>query len=386
MPNPLRDRFWATAVNSQPVASFHQGLPGYEPTPLLSCPGLAAGAELGSLHVKDESGRLGTRSFKILGCSWAVAATLRRRAAEAGLPASGGLAELGAELARDGTYLLTASAGNHGLALARVAAWCRLPCRVLLPQATPPAMVELMAREADVQIVAGDYDGAVQAARLLADSDHRALLVSDTSWLGYETIPGLVIEGYATLFEEIAATGLEFDFVAVQMGVGALAAATVRHFRAAPRPVTILGVEPSVAACVTASAVRGELSQLRDLPGSVMTGLDCGTPSLVAWPYLANGIDAFADIADDEAVTATDLLADVGLPAGPSGSAGVAGLLSACRDRAARERLGLSAATRALAILTEAAVPQARGATGDALAGDGSTDSGSTRQARKGAG
>ena len=64
-----------------------------------------------------------------------------------------------------------------------------------------------------------------------------------------------------------------------------LGAAAVVHYRQPGRdPVTLVGVEPTDAACVTASAREGHLVTLAGEQRSLMAGLNCGPPSPVAWP------------------------------------------------------------------------------------------------------
>jgi len=46
----------------------------------------------------------------------------------------------------------------------------------------------------------GNYDDAVREAAEAADD--RTLVVSDTSWKGYEVIPSAVIDGYSTIFAD----------------------------------------------------------------------------------------------------------------------------------------------------------------------------------------
>ena len=58
-------------------ARTHAALPGYAPTELRSCPGLADWLGVRAVLVKDESERLGLPSFKILGASWAITSPLR---------------------------------------------------------------------------------------------------------------------------------------------------------------------------------------------------------------------------------------------------------------------------------------------------------------------
>ncbi|MBV9231910.1 MAG: hypothetical protein JOZ18_21550 [Chloroflexi bacterium] len=41
------------------------------------------------------------------------------------------------------------------------------------------------------------------------------------------------------------------------------------------------------------------IAKLPDPPQSIMAGLNCSTPSLVAWPFLSTGIDCFVAIEDE---------------------------------------------------------------------------------------
>src|SRR5580704_16857744 len=111
LPNPLLDRA-AVTPGRDSARSFHESLPGYAVTPLVSAPLLARRLGVAAVHVKDESQRLGLPSFKILGASWA---TFRALAARAGVRAeeAGGLDGL-RELTDSGVVLVTATDGNHG--------------------------------------------------------------------------------------------------------------------------------------------------------------------------------------------------------------------------------------------------------------------------------
>src|SRR5690606_21012897 len=116
---------------------------------------------------------------------------------------------------------------------------------------------------AEVIVVDGTYDDAIAASAALADDDH--LVVSDTSWDGYQDIPRAVVDGYSTLFfeidDELAAQALPApDVVALQAGVGAFAAAGLRHYRSGPAGPTTVVVEPDTANCLQVSAKAGELT------------------------------------------------------------------------------------------------------------------------------
>ena len=118
-----------------------------------------------------------------------------------------------------------------------------------------------------------------------------------------------------------------------------------------------MGVEPIHAACVLRSIEAGKIVAVPGPHDSIMAGLNCGTPSLIAWPIVSQGIDLFLAIADERAREAMRLLASVGLIAGETGAAGFGGLIELIKgDHAdARQRVGLGASTRVLVIATEGA-------------------------------
>lgn len=340
----------------------HRSLPGYTPTDLRSCPELARLLGVSEVLVKDESERLGLPSFKILGASWASLTEVQR----AWCPGSEEAVTLPSVLAGldrvDGRGLVAATDGNHGRGVARMAALLGLSATILVPAGTAPSRIDAIASEgADVQVIDGTYDDAIAVSAGLADDDH--LVISDTSWEGYQDAPRAVINGYSTMFYEIddAAATLHLPVptvVALQAGVGAFAAAALRHYRtgAAGQPKTVL-VEPSGANCLQTSARAGAPTLVPGPHTSSMAGLNCGLPSELAWPTVLAGTDTFVAIPDAYTERAMRALAEVGIVSGESGAAGLAGLLALAesRDAAHPEQIGLAPQSCVLVINTEGA-------------------------------
>lgn len=340
------------------VRRFHASMPGYAPTPLRAAPGCAHRLGVAEVLVKDESARLDLPSFKILGASWAVGRALARRLALDPPPSFEGL-QAGVEGLRPLT-LSAATDGNHGRAVARMAALFGLAARIYVPAGTTQARIDAIAGEgASVTVVDGSYDDAVR--RSAADAGDRCLVISDTSWPGYEDVPRWVIEGYATIFAEIEEQleGDRPDVVVVPIGVGALAAAVVAHFWGAPgdRPA-LVGVEPTSAACILESVRADGITTLGHPQDSMMAGLNCATPSLVAWPLVSRGLDVYLAAAEDRVPEAMRLLAADGIVAGETGAAALAGTLRLVADDAgadARAAAGLGPGARVLLLCTEGA-------------------------------
>ena len=333
---------------------FHMTMPGYAPTRLAAAPETAAALGLGALHVKLEVERFGLPSFKVLGASWA---TCRALSARAGLdePAAtfGRLRTLASGLGD--LTLVAATDGNHGRAVAHMARLLGLRARILVPDDMAVARVDAITGEgAQVEIVHGDYDRAVAASAALADEHH--LVISDTSWPGYREVPAWVADGYGTIFGELEHQLREpFDLVTVQIGVGALASATVR---ALARPGRfMLGVEPADADCALRAVRDGEHARAPGPHRSVMVGLNCGSVSQLALPDMRAGIDAFCAVGDDSVETAVRLLLGDGMRCGETGAAGVAGLVAlreAWGEESWSRATGGTVPPVALAICTEA--------------------------------
>src|SRR5829696_3795975 len=348
---------------------LHRRLPGYAVTPLHDAPMLAEANGVGQVWVKDESSRLGLPAFKMLGASWAVYRALAARLGRDPEPWVS-LDELRQTLAPLRPLTLAAATdGNHGRAVARIAALLDLDADVYVPKGTAAARIAAIEHEgARVTVVDGDYDAAVATAA--ATAGDRCLAIQDVGRPGYEQIPAWVVEGYATIFwevdDQLAARGEEApDVVVVPIGVGGLAAAAVRHWRrrGLRRPPRLLGVEPLAAACVLRSLRAGRVVTVPGPHDSIMAGLNCGTPSLVAWPFLLAGLDAVVAVADERARQAMRDLAAAGIVAGETGAASLAGLAEATGGRAAgrlRDALDLAADARVLLLCTEGATdPQA---------------------------
>jgi diaminopropionate ammonia-lyase len=343
---------------------FHRRLPGYKETPLIDAPALADALGVGKVLVKDESSRLGLPAFKVLGASWAVYRALEERLPEGTFGDWETVEELKVRLEPlRPLNLVAATDGNHGHALARVARLLGLGARIFVPEDMVVARREAIASEgAEVVVVRGTYDEAIE--RSAAEEGERGLLVSDMSWPGYERIPAWVIAGYSTMLWEIddelerrGEAGPEL--VVVQVGVGAFAAAVTRHFRGpqSSRHPKLLGVEPANADCLLRSVAEGRILSVPGPHDSIMAGLNCGRPSLVAWPIVSRGIDVLVAMDDEPVREAVRLMAASGIVSGETGAAGLGGLLGVLREESSGQRLGQQQeARRALSVTRESRV------------------------------
>ncbi|CAF1274894.1 unnamed protein product [Adineta steineri] len=336
---------------------FHQKLPFYTATPLKAAPITAARLGVRHVWVKDESNRLGLPAYKILGASWATYRELETRFGP--FQSWSNLDELKEQLKNIDVTLVSATDGNHGRAVARVAKWLGLKAHILVPDDMVHSRQQAIKEEgAQIEIVNGTYDDAVAKSATMAGEKY--VVISDTAWEGYERVPNWVVEGYGTIFREVdEQLKIQPDLVAVQMGVGSLASSVIRHYRSLNHTTHVLGVEPMHAACVLHSL---EADKLVEVPGphtSIMAGLNCGKTSPLAWPLLRYGLSASVAVNDSFAEEAMRLLAQDGIVSGESGAAGLAGLLALSTD-STRQALGINPNSSLLIISTEGATdPQA---------------------------
>lgn len=355
-------RRWQTVAPASALP-FHRTLAGYSATPLTELPALAAELGVGRVFLKDESNRLGLPAFKILGASWAVCRALCERH---GLDAANiTVPELRDHL-HSGTgagslpVLVTATDGNHGRAVSRMAALLGLSARIYVPNGLSAAAVDAIKGEgAEVIEVDAIYDEAVEAAAASTAVSGRDVLIQDTAWTGYTDIPRWIVDGYTTLFAEIddslAQSGhAGADLVTCPVGVGSLAHAMVDHYRIpGSNAPSLLSVEPETAACIARSLLAGKPVVVDTSFPTIMSGLNCGTPSELGWPSLLAGLDAAVSVSEDECRQAIRDLGGLGLDSGPCGAATLAGVRVALFDDDRRRQLGITTDSVVVLVSTE---------------------------------
>ena len=327
---------------------------GYHPTPLHRLRALASELAVRDIYYKDEGPRFGLGSFKALGGAYAVKRLLQNQGA-------------GTDDKHVPMTVTSATDGNHGRSVAWGAKRFGLPCQIFI-HAEVSAEREQAMRDlgATVSRVDGDYDAAVAACRRAA-AEYGWQIVSDTSWPGYTATPGDVMAGYGVMAAEINQDLTEApSHVFLQGGVGGLAAAVAAAMRQhwgveSPR---LIVVEPALAPCLIASARAGKATAVKIEAETLMAGLSCGEPSLLAWEILAEEAADFLTVPESLVGASVRLLArprggDPVIAAGESAIGGLAGFIAAARQPALRDRLGLDRDARILLIGSEGVTDRA---------------------------
>jgi diaminopropionate ammonia-lyase len=349
---------------------FHEGIPGFEMTPLKSLRKMAKFIGVKGIWVKDESCRLSLNSFKVLGGSYAIYRFIKKRL---GVEDELTYAEINSDETRAKTGVITfatATDGNHGRGVAWAASKLGHKSVIYVHKDTSQPRIEaIRSYGANVKVVDGTYDDAVRQINIDAKKNGWEI-ISDTSWDGYEEIPTWIMQGYTTIVaeaqEQFSAQGVLYpSHIFVQAGVGALAAAVIGHYHAIlgdKSPICIV-VEPDEAACLYESMKIGD-SKPHNYPGelcTIMAGLACGDPSPIAWDVLAESADMFISVPDYIAAEgmrmyAVPLKGDPFIVSGESGAVTLATLKYIALDpklKDLKEKLKLNEKSKILLINSE---------------------------------
>ncbi|MDQ7049715.1 MAG: diaminopropionate ammonia-lyase [Enterobacterales bacterium] len=294
--NSAISQLTAHAVERQ-VLKFHQSLPNYQVSPLVNLSHLANFLNVAQIRVKDESNRFGLKAFKGLGASYAMA-----RIIAAKLALSSDELSFKDLIKHQRSYqdlqFATTTDGNHGKAVAWAAELFGCQSHVFMPKGSSPHRVNAVKQFSDhVTVTDINYDDTVEWVKHIAQQNDWILL-QDTAWQGYQTIPDDIMRGYFSLISEIEDQDPEFwpSHVFLQAGVGSLAAAIAAYFVNSKRatPCFVL-VEPKNADCFYRSIQIND-TQPHRRHGSldtIMAGLACGMPSVSAWEIIRNVTPAF---------------------------------------------------------------------------------------------
>jgi threonine dehydratase len=167
------------------VSAFHRALPGYNTTALVKLRQVAKEVGIGAVYVKNESGRFGQPSFKILGVSWAAFRAIIQSLA---LPRNSDFNSVRRALSTASVTLVTATDGNHGRSVARIGSILGTKVHVFVPSIMDRSAVEVIGCEgATITEVDGPYNLALQTASEAAKRSVSNILVQ----LEEDLFPGL---------------------------------------------------------------------------------------------------------------------------------------------------------------------------------------------------
>ena len=269
-------------------------------TPLVASSWLSS-VSGGRVFLKVESINL-TNSFKIRG---ALNAALRT--SETGRPAP---------------TIVTASAGNHGRALALATEELGLECVVFTPANAPDAKKTAIRRHGAVlHSDCEDYDAAERLAREFAEREG-GLYISPYNHPD-------VIAGAGTIGLEILEAMPELDVVVIPLGGGGLASGMGLAIKAAAPAVVIVGVEVEASSPFTRSLEAGRITGISPGP-SLADGLVGNLePGSMTFSLVKEVVDRVVTVSEDDLTRAMKgLAAEERLIVEGAGAAAAASILA----------------------------------------------------------
>jgi len=276
-------------------------------TPLVRSDWLSEAAE-GDVYLKLESLQA-TNSFKARGALNAVLSLVEK--ASPGNPPP---------------QIVTASAGNHGRAIAWACEIAGLRPIVFTPRQAPDAKLSAIRRHgADLRAVAADYEEAERTAKQFARE-------TGGHFISAYSHPDL-LAGIGTIALEILEELPDAQRALVPVGGGGLVAGLAMTFVEAGTGVEVVGVEVEASHPFTASLAAGRIVEVQVAP-TLADGLAGNMdPDNIAFPIVQRLVDRVVLIGEAELAAAMrGLLQHEHLVAEGAGAAAVAALLAGRGD------------------------------------------------------
>ncbi|HET8674892.1 MAG TPA: pyridoxal-phosphate dependent enzyme [Blastocatellia bacterium] len=219
--------------------------------------------------------------------------------------------------------IITASSGNYGQAMAYA---CRLlgkSCTVVMPATSAQVKIDAV-RQYGGTVDLIDVSIISRAARVdeLARAHPEAYVAS-----AYDD--PLVIEGNASLGEELAMLYRHFDFIVAPVGGGGLTSGIVKGARRAGRSVEVIGAEPLVANDAARSLRAGHIVANEAEPQTIADGARTLSVGHHNWAVIKDGLSRIVEVPEENIKEGVRLLFSLAnLKAEPTGALAIGALLT----------------------------------------------------------
>jgi threonine dehydratase len=216
--------------------------------------------------------------------------------------------------------VITASAGNHGLAVATAARLFGRPAVVCVPQNANPQKIGLI-EQAGAQVVmhGEDYQEAFERCLQIGQAERLTLVHA------YDD--PAVIAGQGTIGLELCRSGIDFDTVVMGIGGGGLIAGIGAAIKALRPEAKVIGVEPEGAPAMYRSLQAGRLVELERVQ-TMADGLAARRVGEYTLAYAQRFVDRVELVSEEDLWAAMRfLLREERQVVEPAGAAGTAWLL-----------------------------------------------------------
>jgi threonine dehydratase len=228
--------------------------------------------------------------------------------------------------------LVTASGGNHGLAIARTAHVAGVRAKIFLPSnVAPDKVAKLKGWNASVEIVGSVWDEANEAALSFAAG-------SGATYIHPFGDP-VVVAGQGTLGLEILDDMPDVDTILVAIGGGGLIAGLATAVKARRPQAKVIGIEPVGSPTLRACLDAQRLVTLDNVSTRVPT-MACRRTDEAIFQTVSRHVDDIVLVTDDEMQDAARWLwFEFGIAADLSGAASIAALRTGRVPRSAGDHV-----------------------------------------------
>jgi threonine dehydratase len=217
--------------------------------------------------------------------------------------------------------IVTASGGNHGLAVARAARLAGVPATIFAPKTVSAEKVEKIRRwGAETRIVGALWDEANREAIAFAELTGRVYF--------HPFADSAVMAGQGTMGLEILEQLPDVETILVAIGGGGLIAGLATAVKAKRPGARIIGIEPVGSPTLQISLAAGRVVSLPQVTTRVAT-MACGRTDEANFEIIRRTVDDIVLITDEDMLDAARWLwFEFGIAADLSGAAAVAALRS----------------------------------------------------------
>lgn len=202
----------------------------------------------------------------------------------------------------DERTILTVSAGNHGLGLAKAAASFGRSCVVIVPRSAPKTKIDaIRAYGADLRVEGSNYDEAEELTLRLAGDIKKYAFVSPYN-------DKFVVLGQGTIGFELLEQLPQMGAVVIPIGGGGLAAGIAAVVKEMRPGIRTIGVQAEVSAAIYHSLRAGKMVKVpdvRSIADGIAGNIDLDT---ITFPMIQKYLDDVVLVSEHEILGAMNRL------------------------------------------------------------------------------
>ena len=221
-------------------------------------------------------------------------------------------------------HIIGASSGNFGQALAYACQLTGKRCTVVMPHDSARVKVEAVRDYgATVDLINVREISRAERVQQLAAESGEAYIAS-----GYDD--PLIIEGNASLGDELLALGRRFDAIVVPVGGGGLIGGIAQRVARANSTTRVVGAEPALGNDAARSLREGRLIANEQEPKTIADGARTISLGQHNWAIIREHVTGIFEVPDEQIKEGVRLLYDLAnLKVEPTGALAIGALLTA---------------------------------------------------------